>query len=75
MQAARRAGIERSLFPELTPEEQAVAGLLAKANDLQLNAIAAKTGMPVARLAALLFKMEMKGLVRPMAGGAYHLIS
>ena len=75
VQAARRAGIERSLFPELTPEEQAVAGLLAKANDLQLNTIAAKTGMPVARLAALLFKMEMKGLVRPMAGGAYHLIS
>ena len=30
--------------------------------------------MPVARLAALLFQMEMKGLVRPLAGGAYHWI-
>lgn len=73
-EAARRAGIARQLFPELTDEEQAVARLLQQSNDMQLNTMAAQTRMPVARLAALLFQMEMKGLVRPLAGGAYHWI-
>jgi len=33
-----------------------------------------KTNMPIGQLTALLFQMEMKGVVRPMAGGAYHLL-
>ena len=71
---ARREGIERTLFPELSTEEQAVADILMKDNDLQLNTLSAATGMAVGRLAAVMFSLEMKGLVKCRAGGVYHLI-
>ena len=70
----RRQGIERSLFPELSPGEQAVAELLKKENDLQINTIAARTGTPVGTLTATMFSLEMKGVVKARAGGIYHLI-
>ena len=73
-QRANVDGIERNLFPELTPEEQQVVDLLQQTNDLQLNIITVKTGIPIGRLTALLFQLEMKGMVRPMAGGMYHLM-
>ena len=73
-QRANADGIERNLFPELTPEEQQVVDLLQQTNDLQLNIITVKTGIPIGRLTALLFQLEMKGVVRPMAGGMYHLM-
>ena len=73
-QRANADGIERNLFPELTPEEQQVVDLLQQTNDLQLNIITVKTGIAIGRLTALLFQLEMKGVVRPMAGGMYHLM-
>jgi len=73
-QRANADGIERNLFPELTPEEQQVVDLLQQTNDLQLNIITVKTGIAIGRLTALLFQLEMKGMVRPMAGGMYHLM-
>ena len=73
-QRANADGIERNLFPELTPDEQQVVDLLQQTNDLQLNIITVKTGIPIGRLTALLFQLEMKGMVRPMAGGMYHLM-
>ncbi len=72
---ARKAGIERSLFPDLSDDEQKVVALLQKANDLQADIIATRAGLPISRLTALLFQLEMKGVVRPLAGGVYHLIS
>ena len=71
---ARRQGIERTLFPELSDEEQAVADILLKDNDLQINTLSVSTGMAVGRLAAVMFSLEMKGLVKCRAGGVYHLI-
>jgi len=73
-QRANADGIERNLFPDLTPEEQQVVSLLQETNDLQLNIITVKTGIAIGRLTALLFQMEMKGLVKPKAGGMYHLL-
>ena len=74
MEHARRQGIERTLFPELTAEEQAAADTLAKDNDLQINTLSARTGTPIGRLTAVMFSLEMKGVVKLMAGGVYHLI-
>lgn len=71
---ARRTGIERTLFPELTGEEQAVADILAKGNDQQINTLSTATGMAAGRLAAVMFSLEMKGVVKCRAGGVYHLI-
>jgi len=65
--------IERELFPDLSDDEQAIINLLQETNDLQLNQISVKTNIPVGQLAALLFSLEMKGVVKPLAGGTYHL--
>ena len=73
-QQAIAKGIERQLFPDLTPEEQTVVGILRNTNDLQLNIISVKSNIPIGQLTALLFQLEMKGVVRPMAGGTYHLL-
>ena len=74
LQQALSEGIERSLFPDLSPDEQQIARLLRQTNDLQLNIISVKTGIPIGQLTALLFQLEMKGVVKPLAGGMYHLL-
>ena len=71
---AQRQGIQRDLFPDLSPEERAIIETLQKNNDLQVNIIAIKTGMDMGSLSAVLFDLEMKGLVKLLAGGMYHLI-
>ena len=68
------AAIERQLFPDLTPQEQQVVSLLQQTNDLQLNTVSVRTNIPVGQLTALLFSLEMKGVVKPLAGGTYHLL-
>ncbi|MDD7318405.1 MAG: DNA-processing protein DprA [Prevotella sp.] len=72
--AARQRGIERQLFPSLSAEECAVADALQRQNDMQMNMISVKTDITIARLTAILFEMELKGVVKPLAGGAYHLL-
>ena len=67
--------VERQLFPDLTPQEQQVVSLLLQTNDLQLNIISVKTNIPIGQLTALLFSLEMKGIIRPLAGGTYHLLT
>ena len=67
-----RESKELSLFPELSAEEQSIVTLLGHTNDLQLNVISVKTNIPIGRLTGLLFELEMKGVVKPLAGGMYH---
>ena len=67
--------VERQLFPELSPQEQQVVSLLQQSNDLQMNVISVKTNLGIGQLTALLFELEMKGVVRPLAGGVYHLVN
>ncbi len=71
---AKQQGIERSLFPDLSPEEQSIVDVLSRNNDLQINMISVQSGIDISRLAALLFTLEMKGLIRTLAGGMYHLL-
>jgi DNA processing protein len=71
---AQVEGIERTLFPDLSPEESRIVSLLQQTNDLQLNILSVKTGIPIGQLTALLFQLEMKGVVKPLAGGMYHLM-
>ena len=74
LQQARRDGIERTAFPDLTAEEQTVVRILNETGDMQLNMLSVKTNIPIGQLTALLFQLEMKGVVRPLAGGCYHLL-
>jgi len=71
---AKQQGIERSLFPDLSAEEQAIVDVLSRNNDLQINMISVQSSIDISRLAALLFTLEMKGLIRTLAGGMYHLL-
>lgn len=75
LQKARSQGIERQLFLELSTEEKKVVDLLSQTNDLRQDAISVKTGLPMGSVIALLFQLEMKGVVKAYAGGTYHLIT
>ena len=68
-------GIERTLFPELNEEEERIVKLLQSNNDLQMNIIAVKTGIPIHKVTSLLFQLEMKGVIKSYAGGMYHLLA
>ena len=74
-QQQKPQAVERQLFPNLTADERQVVELLQQQGDLQLNVLSVKANIAVSRLTALLFQLEMKGVVRPMAGGTYHLLS
>ena len=74
LKQAQTKGIERSIFPELSEEEQKIARILDEFGDFQLNQLSVKTNIPIGQLTALLFQMEMKGVIRPLAGGTYHLL-
>ena len=71
---AKEKGIERELFPTLNANEQQVVEALKKHNNLQINMLLAQTSLSVGELSAVLFELEMKGIVRAMAGGSYHLL-
>jgi DNA processing protein len=67
--------VQRELFPELTAEEQQVMEVLAKVDDgLPVNTLVVKANLPIDRMTALLFELEMKGMVRALAGGVYRMI-
>jgi len=72
---AQRKGIERELFPELSDEEQKLVNLLRDRGDLQINVLTVMSNMPVNKVNALLFQLEMKGVVKSLAGGNYHLLN
>ena len=74
LQQAKSEGIERTFFPDLTDEEQAIVAVLDQEGDLQQNILSVKTNLPIGKLTAILFQLEMKGVVRPLAGGNYHLL-
>ena len=74
LQQAKDKGIERNLFPDLTPDEQTIVSKLEELGDLQLNQLSVQTNIPIGQLTAHLFALEMKGVVRPLAGGNYHLL-
>jgi|LAHS01.1.fsa_nt_gb DNA processing protein len=72
--ARRHSVIERDLFPQLSPDEKRIVQVLQQTNDLQQNLISVKTALPIGTVTSLLFALEMKGVVKPYAGGTYHLL-
>lgn len=71
---AKANGIARELFPVLDDDEQKVVSLLSKQNDLPLNVISVNSGISIANISMTMFNLEMKGIIKPLAGGSYHLI-
>lgn len=72
---AQKQGIERNLFPEVDGDQKKIVDALAANNDQQLNILAQKLQMPISRVSVSLFELEMKGMVKALAGSVYHLIN
>lgn len=67
--------VQRQLFPDLTPEEQRVVDCLRRSpSGVQINTLTVQTDFPINKLTGLLFELEMKGMVTPLAGGCYRVI-
>ena len=70
-----KSSVQRELFPELSEEEEKIVLILQKYPDgIQINALVVEANVPINRMSSLLFEMEMKGLVRALAGGIYRLL-
>lgn len=66
---------EAELFPQLSPLEQQLIDLLRHHSDgLQLNQLVIALDISVSRIMPALFELEMKNLVRAVAGGCYRAI-
>lgn len=67
--------IQRQLFLDLSPEEEAlVAALRPHRDGLQINLLVVEADIPINRASALLFELEMKGVVKALAGGVYKVV-
>jgi DNA processing protein len=67
--------VQRELFPDLTEEEKKVVDLMQQLSDgIQINTLVVEANIPINRMSALLFELEMKGVVRALAGGVYRLL-
>lgn len=71
---ANSTGIQRTLFPDLPEDEERIVRILTRQGDLHINTLVVEADIPVNRVTALLFELEMKGIVKVMAGGVYHLL-
>lgn len=67
--------IQRTLFPDLSDEESCIVELLGQhADGVHINTLVVEADIPINRLSALLFELELRGIVRPLAGSSYKLI-
>jgi len=67
--------VQRNLFPNLTVEEQALVNILIKNPEgIQINTLVVESNISIQKLNVLLFELEMKGIIRTLAGGLFKLI-
>lgn len=62
-----------SLFPEVTPEEEAVMAVLTARGEATLADLSSRIDLPVARLMSMLIDMEFRALIISIPGGRYRL--
>lgn len=72
-QQIRQEGVQQELFPNLTPNEERIITSLRDTDGLHLNDLCERCALPVGDVSALLFTLELKGLLRQSAGGRYCL--
>ena len=67
--------VQRELFPDLSDEERKVVETIQQTTDgIQINTLVVETNIPIQHISSLLFDLEMKGVIRALAGGVYKLI-
>ena len=65
---------QRELFPELTEEEEYIRKILENTDGLPINQIVVKSNLAYKEVSSALFELEMKGIVKAMAGGTFRLL-
>ena len=75
LSSARQQGIERQVFPSLNETETRIVEALSQQNDQQINMLTVRCNLPIAQLTSSLFELELKGVVKTLAGGIYHLLN
>lgn len=67
--------VQRQLFPELNEEETQIVRILQQSEEgMQINLLVVEANIPINHMSTLLFELEMKGVVRALAGGVYQLL-
>ena len=66
--------IQKQLFVTLTQEEQTIYDYLRTNGKELLDVISLKTQIPLFKLSSILLQMELKGVVKPLAGKQFEAI-
>ena len=70
-----KKAVQRELFPDLSDDEMKICKKLRKStNGVQINTLVVETNIPINKITGLLFELEMKGVIRALAGGVYVLL-
>jgi len=69
-----QTAIQRELFPELSPEEERITNVLAGADSLSTSQLLNEIQLPFSKLNALLFGLELKGILKSLPGGKFRLL-
>lgn len=72
-QVPRREAVQRSLFPDLTDEEQPIVDYLKVRGEGQINRMTVELNQPLSQLLSVLVELEFKGVVKALPGGVYKL--
>lgn len=72
--AAESRPVQLPLFPELSPAEKLLCDLLRGQEAKSVNQLAVGAALPVQQVSALLFELELKGVVGTLSGGRYRLV-
>jgi DNA processing protein len=60
-----------AIFSSLSSSEQAVVQLLTDNNEMTMDEIVAKSGMPLPKIASIMMDLELKNVVRCLPGRLY----
>lgn len=67
----KKTSVQTALFRELSSDEKKIVDILRQEGSQAIDTLAFACGMPVSRLSALLFTLEMEGVVKKSAGDVF----
>lgn len=73
-QSSATTVVQRELFLDLSSDEQLIVDALQKYGNLQINELVVQSNISINKMIGILFELEMKGVLRVLAGGMYQLL-
>ncbi len=71
IRSGRQQAVQQALFSTLGDEEKKIMEALREEQELQIDVLCHKTGLPIHQLSSLLLQLEFTGLVRALPGNRY----